>query len=380
MGFFPQFCKKKFEPFRENSYFDTIFNVKENKPYMNRYLFLTLLLISSLFSQDTSRLFPDMQKQLILNNAILANFNDKIISVVDVMKKMDFLFYQSYPNLAESKEARYQFYQMSWRHALEEMINNELILTDAIDKELKLTDSEIREEMENRYGPNILLTLDKVKITYDEAWKMVKEEMLVQRMGWYRVNSKALQNVTPQKIREAYRLHCSNNPPKETWQYQIISLRGKNEDQLKNIAEKAYDFFLDKERSPNEIKDHLETLIIDPASESVQISNTYETTKKDLSLNYYKILSHLGKKSYSKPVFSKKKYKDQFTYRIFYLKNFDVKQTTSFEEMSNQLKNTLLKREVEKNSKEYLQKLKNYYGIDHQISQLPQNFQPFIVK
>ena len=66
-----------------------------------------------------------------------------------------------------------------------EMIDGELILADAADKEIKLTDGEVREEIERRFGPSVSVTLDKIGLTQEEAWRLVKNEMIVQRMNWW---------------------------------------------------------------------------------------------------------------------------------------------------------------------------------------------------
>ena len=55
---------------------------------------------------------------------------------------------------------------------LMEMIDHQLILADATDKEIKISSGEVREEMEFRFGPNIMLTLDNIGLTYDDTWKM----------------------------------------------------------------------------------------------------------------------------------------------------------------------------------------------------------------
>ena len=79
--------------------------------------------------------------------------------------------------------------------------------------------------MEERFGRNVMQTLDKVGLTYEETWKMVKDEMMVQRMTWWFVQTKAINNVTPQDIRQAYRLHLEQHPPYSEWKYRVVSIR-----------------------------------------------------------------------------------------------------------------------------------------------------------
>lgn len=98
---------------------------------------------------------------------------------------MDMVLHQNYPQHAESVPARFQFYTSSWRSVFMEMVDMELILADAKDKEIKLTDGDVREEIENRFGPNVLQTLDGLRLSYDDAWKMIKNDLLMQRMVWF---------------------------------------------------------------------------------------------------------------------------------------------------------------------------------------------------
>ena len=104
------------------------------------------------------------------------------------------------------------------------------MIADAEKLEVKVTDAEVREEILNRFGPNIMPNLDKLGVTYEEAAKMIHEEMIMQRMIWFRVNSKALAKSTRQDVKEAYKQYCDKNPELEEWQYQVLSIRSPDKD------------------------------------------------------------------------------------------------------------------------------------------------------
>src|SRR5579862_2792928 len=70
-------------------------------------------------------------EELIVFNRILTKVNEKTISVVDVMKRMDMFLQRHYPHLVNSKVARYQFYSSQWRDYLTQMIDQELMIADA---------------------------------------------------------------------------------------------------------------------------------------------------------------------------------------------------------------------------------------------------------
>src|SRR5690349_12572308 len=121
-------------------------------------------------------------QDIVIYNRILAKVNGKSISVIDVMKKMDLFLQRYYPEHAQSKMARFQYYSKQWRDTLSQMIDQELMLADAEHLELKVTDAEVREEVLGRFGPNIMSTLDSIGMTYDEARTQIYNEMVVHRI------------------------------------------------------------------------------------------------------------------------------------------------------------------------------------------------------
>jgi hypothetical protein len=337
------------------------------------YLFLTLIALSSLFAQTQPAPLPD-NKKIGVQNGILAKVNDTAFSVIDVKKKLDLLFYQNYSHLSHSNEARFQFYESGWRPALMQMIDNELILADAATREVKLSDGEVREEMENRFGPNVLATLEQIHISYDEAWKMVKNDLIVQRMNWWFIQSKAIQNVTPQDIRQSYQTYLEKNPSYEEFKYQVISIRSENPTPM---AEKIYAFLATKQESPESLMEEIKKL--DP---SVQISSEYTVKDKELSESYKTTLSSLSPKSYAPPTFQVSRADKQTVARIFYLNEKKEYLAPSFSELSHKLKNDLIQQSISKESVVYLEKLRKQYGFDieHLKESFPADMHPFSIQ
>lgn len=317
--------------------------------------------------------FEDDQK-IAFQNSILCKVNGNTISMMDVKKRMDVVFHQNYPDLAESTQARYQFYEMSWRHVLSEMIDNELILSDAEEKEIKVTDGEIREELEQKFGPGVMITLDKIGLTYDEAWKMTKNEMIARRMTWWFIQSKAIQKVTPQDIRLAYKNYIKENPPYKECKYRVISVRGENPEESAN---KIYKILTDLKVSPDTILEQLKE--IDP---SVQVSNEYVAKDTELSEVHKTVLSNLQSNEYSQPVIQMSRAEKRMIGRIFYLGQADEHPAPQFQEISTVLQNELQQKAVAEESIAYLQKLRKHYGFDEQkLKQtLPDDLHPFSVE
>ena len=324
---------------------------------------LFLLVTSLCFAQLDY--FPQQDLKISVQNKILAKVNGNVISVVDVMKKMDVLMHQNYPQYAESAPARLQFYINSWRTILMEMIDTELIMSDAQDKEMKLTDGEIREEMENRFGPSVLQTLDTLRLSYDDAWKMVRKDLIMQRMLWFFVQSKAISNVSPESIRQAYRIYLEAHPAYQEFIYRVVTIRGADPSDLE-VGERSLEEALQEWQASR------------PGVE-VQISQEYDAKQHDLSAVHREALSALTPGSYSKPLIANNRSDGKQFYRIFHLIDRKDISAPSFEVVAPKLKNELQQKAVAKASEEYLNKLRKHYGFDPERLKevVADNFQPF---
>lgn len=334
------------------------------------YKCVLLLSLSSLFAQLPPVEFSD-NKKIAIQNEILAKVNGTSISVMDVKKKMDFLFYQNYSHLSHSTQARHQFYETGWRQALMQMIDNELMLSDAAAREVKLSDGEIREELETRFGPHVLSTLDQLDITYDEAWKMVKNDLIIQRMSWWFIQSRAIQSVTPQDIRAAYQDYLKKNPPYQLLKYQVIAIHSKEPEAA---AEKVSRFLTENNQDPSLLSEQLKKL-----DSSIQISSEYTAKNTELSESHRTALSTLTPKSYSAPIFQKSRTDNKTIARIFYLCEKTDYPAPSFSDLSQKLKNELTQKAIEKESVAYIEKLRKQYGFDaqHIKETLPEGMHPF---
>jgi hypothetical protein len=319
-----------------------------------------------------------MNGNIKINNTVLAKVADKTISTYDVMKKLELSFNRAFPDLLTSIPSRYQFYMSGWQQILEELINNELILLDASKKEIKITDAEIREEVENRYGPNVVVTLQKLNLSHDEAFKITKQEMIVQRMLYFFIRSKADQKTTPSSIKNAYRLYAEQNPPKETWNYKVISIKSNDEKLSNEIASKAYDLLKEKKEDPKEFENQLKDFEKDYPNAKISISNLYSVTNKEISSQHQKVLKSLLSNSYSEVVNLPTRTNDKI-FRIFYLKDLETKLTETFDEMYSKLKDQLTQEALIKESENYFSKLKKLYHVEKSPF-ITKDFIPFTIE
>ncbi len=308
---------------------------------------------------------------IAVQNSIAAKVNGKTISMMDVKKKMDMIFHQRYAHLKGSPQALYQFYTASWRPILMEMIDSELILADATDHEIKISDAEVREAMENRFGPNTLLTLDEIGLPYEEASKMMRDEMIVQRMSWWFIQAKAMQSVTPSEIKQAYKAHIEKNPAYQELTYRIVSVRG---DKCREGARKIHQYLVEKGVSPELFASELTAI-----APQAQVSSAYTASDLEISETHKTPLSMLSPGSFSAPITQKSRTAKQQIVRIFYLAERKEHPSPTFQELGSTLQGELMQKALAEHSQHYVQKLRKRYGFDPLFlqSSLPEDMHPF---
>lgn len=342
---------------------------------MLKYYLLSFLFLSSFLQASIASSMIDSQ-EITVRNRILTTINGKTISVLDVMKEMDVFLSQYYPQYLDSKPARFQFYTMQWRPTLQRMVDQELMMADAESREVKATEAEIREEIHNRYGPNVIATLDKLGITYEEAKEMVHRDLVVQKIQWLRVTSKVLAKVTTEMTKNAYIDYLEKNPPKETWTYQFLTLRYDSVDTALSLAEQikslqeaagkvlsvAVDLF--KEKLPEAEWSHL------------ALSAEVQTDDKELSAAHRDVLKKLSPQMWSDPIVQQSRDGSQVV-RIFHLKDHTRQETPAFETVANGLKQELLNKYADAEMNVYLSRLHQRFGYSPDSLDIPPHFEPF---
>jgi hypothetical protein len=353
---------------------------------MNRFLFIltsTALSITTYLQAET--IHPQTEnsyQQLAVNNRILAKVNGKTISVLDVMKKMDVFLTRYYPQYASSPIARHQYFSTQWRDFLSQMIDNELILADAEKLELKITDSEVREAIIERFGPNIMASLDKLQMTYEEAKKMVQDDITVEKMTWYRIHSKALQNVNPQDIKIAYQDFLKKNPPQDNMEYQVLSIRTQDEALGEETAKKAHKLLCSAKKSLSEVMEEISLELKDRNDITVSLSDEIKSDSKTISDAHKSVLLQLALNSISEPIRQFSKTDKSAVYRIFHLKNHSTVLPPTFAKIADKLKNELIDLAIARESQVYIEKLREKFGYDEKAMResIAEDFQPFILK
>ncbi len=349
-------------------------------------LFAALLGSSSLSAIKNEAMFSSNKQEepkIFINNRILARINGKPISTFDLIKKMDLAFYRQYPQYTSSNIARSQFYDVSWRYVLEDIIDKELILADAQESKIEVSSGDVRQEMESSFGPNIIANLDKAGITFDEASKIMQEEITIRRMISGRVHVKAMRQVTPMKVRQAYEEFTQNpeNARLTQWVYRTVTIKDRNLQKTEETAKAVYQLMM--EGVPlEELTAQLKERKLLGRKGKVTVSGTIKHNDKELSNDYREVLNSLDTGMYSQPFAHKSRTNQTTVYRILVVEEKIQGGFPSFKEMEVSLKDNLLDNVIEEETNQYLQKLRQHYHIRQADldAYLPADYKPFVLK
>lgn len=349
---------------------------------MRRGFFSTLIFlgVSCLSATSFNQQMEGPRRDILVNNRVLARPVGKTITMMDVVKRLDMYFYRAYPELADSPEARYEFYMVHWRQALDDMINAELIIADAEEKKIPLHDGDVRKEMELSFGPNVVETIDKMGLTFDEAWEMTKSELIVRQMNGYMVSSKAICSIGPGRLMNAYSQFADKQGDTGIWRYRVLSLRDSNEERGAAAAAAAYDL-LSGGQPLEEVVALLEVMqgegSLSPSTK-ISLSELFERKGDEMADAHREVVGGLGSGCYSEPIAQSSRFDRSTVYRIFFVDSFEDPGLPSFEEMQRNLQTELFVEEASKAERVYIGKLRRRYGVEEDyISHcLPADFTP----
>lgn len=318
---------------------------------------------------------PAKPEHITVNNRVLAKVNGKAISVIDLMKKMDLLFYKEYPQYTSIPEARFQFYQANWKSMLKELINKELILADAEENKLQANSGEVRQEMEHLFGPNIIGNLDRIGMTFDEAWGIIQGDIQLHRMLYIRVNSKATREVTPKVVFANYEEYAKENVVLDKWSYRVISIRDKDPTVGAAAANVAYQLLTIDQIPLSELAEKLKNHSTTSKS-NINISDLFVLSGKEVAPAYKEILEKMNPKTYSTPIAQKSKDKS-LVFRFFYLEDMSPGGPPPFKEVELKIKEKLLGAQMNEKGEAYIKKLYDHFDVQEMI---PEGFEPFSMK
>jgi len=322
---------------------------------MRSLLLLCLLCLTAFTSLQAAP-----KRELIVNNRILAKVDGNPLSLLDVAKRMDVLFYQQFAEHAESAEARYQFYTANWGHILHDLINRELILADANEKKLPISDGDIRQEMEEIFGPDVIGTIDELGMSYDEAWQMILKDITIRRMMMYRVHNKVLASSHPTDVVEAYEEFAQKQATPAKWKYQVLTIRHEEPTRAITIASKAYRLLSEGNADFNTLLGNF----AEDETSALSISKTYEQDDKAISPVHKEALSSMREGEYCRPISEMSRSTNALVYRLLYLQGYTEERIPPLAEVEEELKNYLQDVALAEETEKYITELHEYYGVD----------------
>lgn len=313
--------------------------------------------------------------QIAVQNRILLKINGKVITVMDLAKRLDLLLYRQYPQLSDVPLVKYQFYQTNWRPVLDTMIDDELILADAKEKKVEATDGDVREEMEKLFGPDVVLNLHRIDLTYDEAFSLLKEELVVQRMVQMMVRSKATV-VQPAEVRKLYEKMSEEGKKDPVWVYQVLTVEAGDLEKGAEALEEAYKLLSEEHRSIENVMAVLSEKTYEPRL------NAFNRKESELSGSHKAVLETLIAHHYSRPQLSASKKEKSWLFRLFYLEDKREGSPLAFQEVEKKLSMHLIQEAVAKESVIYVHKLRSHFGVteDYLAQMIPEGFQPFQIR
>ena len=230
--------------------------------------------------------------------------------------------------------------------------------------------------MEVRFGPEIITNLEKVGVTFDEAWQIVRSDLILRKMLLFRVNSKAVRQVAPRDIREAYEKNAKEYVHLKKWRYQVVTIRGEEE---KEIADRSYQL-LREGVLLDELKGTVEKEREEPLR--LHVSEEYDHDENAVSTAYKDILVQLKIEEYSEPIAQKSRVDSSTVYRIFYLKEFTPGGVVPLQQVEGKIKEKLIGQAIDRETEAYLKRLRHYYDVreSYLAEMIPDDFQPFVLR
>lgn len=346
---------------------------------LNYYLkIMYYLLLLTFFITPLAAIEPN--NKVVVHNRILAQVNGKSISMVDVVKQLDMLLYRNQPEMRNNPEARIEFYKTSWKPVMRDIIDRELVLADAQEKQFEVSNGDIREEMEEMFGPDVIKNVTNAGLTVPEAKKMIRSDILLRRMLYFRVRLRAYSAITPQEIEKAYNVLALDQGAREEVVWSAITFKSTNEQDLKRVAVTAFDLLKQGKAQTESLKETLAqagVLGID-SDVTISVSPPFSNPKRELSKELSSLFTELAPGEYSQPKMHRGRSDSHSVWKIYCLKEKSAQPLPPLSEVEPQIREELTARQVEVLSDEYITNLRKHFGVNYdEIEREHQDFEPF---
>ncbi len=320
--------------------------------------------------------------RIIVHNRVLTNVHGNVISLFDVVKKLDMLFYRQYPEYLNSSEARYHFYMTHWKKVFDDLIDRELIMADAEEKNFKVSSGDVREELEDIFGPDIMLNLDSAGLSFEDAWQIVYADIMIRRMLYLQVRMPALAKITPQTIKKEYQEKILTSHGGEECTWRAISFRAETQEKdTLALANEAYMVLSGEKVSPEGLQKTLEARGKWDPKISMTISPPFTQQMTKLTAQLQKIFNTLSPGDYSKPLLQATRTDGTPVVRLYCIQDKVTKEPPLLADVQEELREELTVELITKDTKKYFVRLRNHFDVPLEGAEgLPLDFVPFEYK
>ena len=334
---------------------------------MFRYLLLSLLCVSGVgFCENPAK------QGIIVENRILASVRDQVITVQDVVKKLDMLFYQNLPEQRNSPAARYEFYKAHWRNIFEDLVNRQLVLAWAEERQFPVSNGDIRQELEDIFGPEVMINLYESGFSLHDIQEMVKADILMRRLLYFQVRIPVLAAISPSRVRSLYETKLHQKFSREALHWRTVSLRAKEGECPKTVADSVYKMLEKEHLAPQEIAKKV------PGTIEVTCSEQFRSEKEELAPHIYDILNKLKTGSSSEPMPFVSKQNGQKGWRFYVMDSKEQLPIPPLADIEEDLRAEIAQPEIDVKTKELFADLYKEYQVKHLFSSEELfSFEPF---
>jgi hypothetical protein len=318
---------------------------------------------------------PSHRAGIVVENRILASVRGETITVIDVLKKMDMVFRQQFSQYRHVPEARCQFYRQNWQNVLNELVDRQLILSFSEEKHFGVTNGDVREEMEEMFGPNMMMNLYEDGLSLNEVFEMVKADILLRRALSFYVHGPVLASITPEVLRAAYSKRVEQIRQKQGWVWRAVTVKSTTGDCPKDAADHVWKLLEQDHQS-------LEILLAGhPEGIEVSVSQPFRSEQQEVSPNVRQILEGLAIGSFSEPQATTSRSDNHQSWRCYTVDDRIEPTIPLFTELEPALREEIAAPQISKRTVEFFDDLKKQYHVKHLLSseQLT-TFEPFVLK
>ena len=336
---------------------------------------MVLVLAMAMYSLALCDVPQNRRPSIVVENKVLATVRDQIITVLDVTKKMDMIFYQQFPQYRGLPEARYEFYHANWRRIFQELVDRQLILSMAEEKHFDVTNGDIREEMEDSFGPNAMMNLYEEGLSIHDVEEMMKADILLRRALSFYVHSPVIAAVTPSVLRVSYKKHIEGLKEKYGWVWRSVTVKSKSGDCPKEAATRVWERLQKNHGAIEQVSAEL------GEDYEVTASTPFRSERSEVAPSVQTVLEQLPPQTFSEPQPFTSRSDQRQGWRCYIVDEKVSAAIPPFEEIEPVLRQQIADPVIIRRTIEFFEDLRKQYGVKQLLSSEELlAFEPFQLK